>query len=294
MNSSPSKAAAFRKYEYKKLCYLTGFCAEQLDSVLKTVDTSYRSWSEEKINKKTGLVKTYKDGTIKKRTYRSPSVLLKEIQSRINKNIFSKIVLLPNVQGGVKKKSNLTNAKKHQGNKYLFATDLQEFYPNIKHNHVYDALIGLDYSPHMAHWLSRLTTKDNEVPQGAPTSTAVSNLVFYQTDVRLAAFCNEHGITYTRYIDDLTFSSPHNFAHLVNELLSVVSTANFKINYRKTDYDPDQLITGIKIYLYKIDGSDKIIEKAREELLNDKPVKAINNYLNRIRETNMKKDNKNK
>jgi RNA-directed DNA polymerase len=108
------------------------------------------------------------------------------------------------VYGGVKKKSNITNAKAHQGDKHLFGT---EFYPNIKASQVYSSLMGHGYSSHLAHWLTRLTTTDDEVPQGAPTSTSISNLVFYQTDARLAAFCKEHTITYTRYIDYLAFSS---------------------------------------------------------------------------------------
>ncbi|MDO6434799.1 reverse transcriptase family protein [Flavitalea sp. BT771] len=288
MNSSPYKAAVFQKYEFKKLCHLIGFTKEQIEGVLLNADVTYRSWSEDKLDKK-GLVKTYKDGTIKKRTYRNPSVLLKTVQSRINKNIFSRVRFLPNVHGGTKKKSNITNAKEHQGNKYLFGTDLTDFYPNIKASQVYSALIKRGYSPHFAHWLTRLTTTNDEVPQGAPTSNSVSNLVFFETDIQLAAFCKENNITYTRYVDDLTFSSPQNFGPLIENILLLISNNKFKVNHRKTDYARYQLITGIKIFLFKIDGSDKIIEKAKEELLNDKPIKPVNNYLHNIRKTNKKK-----
>ena len=290
MSSSPSKeAAAYRRREWKKLCHLIGFTKEQIERVLVYADVSYRSWSEDKLDRKTGQAKTYKDGTVKKSTYNEPSVLLKAIQSRINKNIFSLIHFPPNVHGGAKKRSNITNAKMHQGNKYLFGTDLTDFYPNIKTSQVYSALIGRGYSPHLAHWLTRLTTINDEVPQGAPTSTAISNLVFFETDILMAKFCKENKITYTRYIDDLTFSSQQNFGHFIAAILSIISTSKFKINHRKTDYKPYQLITGIKIFLYKIDGSDKIIEKAREELLNGRPIKPVNSYLGNIRKTNKKK-----
>jgi RNA-directed DNA polymerase len=289
MNSSLSKEATLQRSEFKKLSHLVGFPRAKIEVVLENIDANYRPWSEEKTEKKTGRPKTYPDGTIKTRTYREPSVLLKEIQSRINANIFSHIRFLPNVHGGIKKRSNITNAKAHQGNKYLFGTDLRAFYPNIKSRQVYSALLARGYSPNFAHWLTRLTTTNDEVPQGAPTSTPISNLVFFETDVQLAAFCKKHHITYTRYVDDLTFSAPHNFAPLIGELLSIIEANNFIINHRKTDYSPYQLITGIKIFLYKIDGSDKIIEKAKEELLNENPVKPVNNYLRNIRKTNTKK-----
>jgi RNA-directed DNA polymerase len=121
------------------------------------------------------------------------------------------------------------------------------------------------------------------------TSTPISNLVFFDTDVQLAAFCKKNNITYTRYVDDLTFSSQQNFGHLIRDILLIISANYFKVNHRKTDYAPYQLITGIQIFLYKIDGSDKIIEKAKEELLNDRPTKSVNIYLNNIRKTNKKK-----
>lgn len=289
MNFSPSKAAAFRKYEFKKLCHLTGFSQEQMDTILNSTDANYKSWSEKKKDKKTGLVKTYKDGTVKKRTFRNPSVLLKEIQLRIYRNILSTITLPENVHGGVKGRSNITNAKAHQGNKYLFGTDLIEFYPSIKTKQVFTMFREHGFSPHLSDWLAKLTTTDDEVPQGAPTSTCISNLVFYKTDIQLAAFCTKHQIIYTRYVDDLTFSSQQNFALLIGNLLSIITARRFKISYRKTDYSPNQLITGIKIFLHKIDGSDKIIEKAKEELLSDKVMKPVNAYLSRIRKTNKTK-----
>lgn len=289
MNSLSPKAAAAKRYDFKKLCHLIGFSKEQMEKVLRNIDNNYQSWSEEKKDKKTGQLKTYQDGTVKKRTFNNPSVFLKTIQKRINRNMLSTIPLPDNIHGGVRGRSNITNAKAHQGNKYLFGTDLRDFYPNINANQVYTTLKGKGYSPNMAHWLSRLTTKDNAVPQGAPTSTTISNLVFLPTDIKLAAFCKKHNITYTRYIDDLTFSSPQNFAPLIGEILVMISGSNFMLNHRKTDYSRYQLITGIQIFLYKIDGSDKIIEKAKAELLNDKPIKPVNNYLNNIRKTNVRK-----
>jgi len=286
MSSSPFNGDSFKKREFKKLCYLIGFSQAQINNALENTASSYKQWSEEKYDKKTGKLKTYKDGTIKKRNFRNPSPLLKAVQSRIKSKVLSEIKLPDNVHGGVKGRSNITNAKPHQGNKCRFTTDLQEFYPNIKTKQVYEALIARGFSCHTSHWLTRLTTLDNEVPQGAPTSTAISNLVFFETDIKLINLCTQNEIVYTRYVDDLTFSSQKDFGHLIKAIITIVSDSHFKINYRKTKYSGMQPVTGIDIFLNKIDGTEKIIEKAKRESEENSQLKPISNYLNRIRRTN--------
>jgi len=289
MNFSQSKTDAFKKYEFKRLCHILGFNQKLVSSVLDSIDTNYKEWSEKKIDKKTGEVKKYKDGTEKIRVFRDPSKLLKGIQSKIKDNILSPIKLPNTVHGGVKKRSNITNAKPHQGNKYIFTTDLQEFYPNITHKRVYDTFLSLGFSTHSSHWLTKLTTWKYELPQGTPTSTHLANLVFLETDLDLINLCNQHNITYTRYVDDLTFSSQQDFRHLLNDILKIVTSHDFKLNYRKTKYSGNQTITGIDIFLNKIDAPAKVIEKSKIEIEINADIKPYTNYLNNIRKTNLTK-----
>ena len=122
MSSSLSKNEQFKKTEFSRLCLTIGFKRSEIRTLLETIDKNYNQWSEIKKDKK-DKVKTYLDGTVKKRTFRNPSQLLKTIQKRIKTNIIDKVELPNNVHGGVKKRSNITNAKAHQGNKYLFETD---------------------------------------------------------------------------------------------------------------------------------------------------------------------------
>lgn len=289
MNFSQSKTDAFKKYEFKRLCHILGFNQKLVSSVLDSIDTNYKEWSEKKIDKKTGEVKKYKDGTEKIRVFRDPSKLLKGIQSKIKDNILSPIKLPNTVHGGVKKRSNITNAKPHQGNKYIFTTDLQEFYPNITHKRVYDTFLSLDFSTHSSHWLTKLTTWKYELPQGTPTSTHLANLVFLETDLDLINLCNQHNITYTRYVDDLTFSSQQDFRQLLNNILKIVTSHDFKLNYRKTKYSGNQTITGIDVFLNKIDAPAKVIEKSKIEIVTNADIKPYTNYLNNIRKTNVTK-----
>jgi RNA-directed DNA polymerase len=284
MNSSQ-----FKINEFKKFCSIVSFKPDQVEKITNNIEKYYKEWIEVKLDKKTGLPKKYLDGTEKKRIIRPSQMELKIIQSKIKKRILEPIPLPKVVHGGVKGCSNVTNAKPHQGKKYKFTTDLQEFYPNITSKRVYDTFCSLKFSNHFSHWLTNLTTWKYELPQGTPTSTHIANLVFLPTDLLLIDLCNKNDITYTRYVDDLTFSSQHDFRHLLSDILKIVTDSNFKISYRKTQYKGQQTITGINVFLNKIDAPEKIIEKSKQEIAENKETRPFTNYLNTIRKTNRPK-----
>ena len=278
----------FKENELKKLGVTVGFKPSVIQSITTNINDYYSEWIEIKKDKKTEKPKRYKDGTVKKRIIRPSKNELKTIQTRIKNRILAEIQLPQLIHGGVKKKSNITNAKPHQGNKYIFTTDLQEFYPNISSRMVYQTFLKLNYSSHYSRWLTKLTTWKCQLPQGTPTSAHIANLVFLETDNQLKEICDKNFITYTRYVDDLTFSSPYDFKHLLKDILEIVTSNNFKISYRKTQYKGNQIITGIEVFLNKIDAPKKIIEKAKLEIEIDSKNKPYNNYRNQIIKTNKK------
>jgi len=214
---------------------------------------------------------------------------LKKIQRAIKERILVPIEMPSNIHGGVKKKSNITNAKSHQGKKFQFTTDLQDFYPSIKYDKVYDTLLKLGFSNHYSHWITKFTTWKFELPQGTPTSTHISNIVFLETDFRLIEFCNRQGITYTRYVDDLTFSSPQCFKIHIQALLEIVADSGFKLSNRKTKYEGFQNITGIDVFNNYIDAPKKILEKTKEGIALRRDLKAYQMYVENIRKTNKPK-----
>ncbi len=283
MNSSQ-----FKKNELKKLCSLISFKPDCIRQVAANIDSYYSEGVENKKDNKTGGLKKYKDGTIKVRIIRPSKKELKKIQVRIKNRILNLIELPDCVHGGVKRRSNITNAKPHQGKKFQFTTDLQDFYPSVSSKKVYDTFISLSFSPHLAHWLTKLTTWKKELPQGAPTSTHIANLVFLRTDCALICLCNQNNITYTRYVDDLTFSSQQDFRHLISDILHIITANNFKLSHRKTKYKGNQTITGIEVFLNKIDAPDRIKEKAKIEAVTNAVNRPYTNYLNSIRKTNHK------
>lgn len=281
MNSSASKHKLF-------LPSLIGETSKSIDEIIKNIDIHYTERVEKKIDPVTKQPKTYLDGSIKERIIRPSRKRLKIIQSKIKDRILSKIALPTNVHGGVKKKSNVTNAKEHQGNKYIFATDLKDFFPSIKSKKIYDLFIELGYNRQFALYLTRLTTWKGELPQGTPTSTDLANIFFLKTDNELIDLCKKNGIIYTRYVDDLTFSSSKNFQDLIPNLLSLIKKSGLKISYRKTDYHNNQTITGIVVLLHKIDASKKLIEKSKLEVDNHPSYKPCTNYREYVLRTNRK------
>lgn len=187
---------------------------------------------------------------------------LKFIQQRIKNIILSQIKFSPNAFGGVKGKSNILNAKCHKGKKYKFVTDLRKFFPSIKPFQIYQALIDEGFSPDIASMITKLCTYNNANPQGAPTSTHLANLVFKKTDKKINALCSKYKITYSRFVDDLAFSSPIDFKDKAVHLIQPVIDDGFNISHKKTKYGVDAIeVTGVWVYNNQLDVSDKMKDK---------------------------------
>lgn len=263
---------------------------KELKELIAFLDKYYAEWEIIKNDKVTGLPKTYKDGTVKKRYIRPSLSKLKTLQNNIKNNILQKIPLPSNVHGGIKKKNNITNAKCHQGKKYVLTTDLQEFFPSVKSTMVYQTFIDLGFNKQFAFYITRFVTWKGELPQGTPTSTHIANIVFLKIDNQLITFCSKYDITYTRFVDDLTFSCQQDFQHVICDILDIVKSCGFRLSMRKTKYSGSQIITGIKVFNHKIDAPEKIIEKVEiEKQLPDEFPKYLTRYREQILKTNKKR-----
>jgi RNA-directed DNA polymerase len=156
----------------------------------------------------------------------SPRWPLKRVQRRILREILERVPVHPAAHGFVKGRSTVTNALPHCGARLVIKFDLQDFFPTIHYFRVVGLFASLGYgiatarfstadrSRDVAAALARLCTYTPEprkfgsghLPQGAPTSPAISNLICRGLDSRLAGLAQcLHGM-YTRYADDLTFS----------------------------------------------------------------------------------------
>lgn len=225
-----------------------------------------------------------KNGEIQYRTLYPSTGLLKTVQESIKDRILSKIGLPPHIQGGVKKKNNITNAKRHQGKKYHFRTDLSGFYPSVRYKMVYDMFIRNGFSPDVSRLLTQLTTYKGELPQGTPTSTHIANLVSLPIDFQLIDFCSNRGITYTRFVDDLSFSSAKDFQAITHEIISIITSRGFSINHKKTFYKVGRtLTTGIWVKNNSLDARDDQKKRLVDPDLTESQRKGIENYIKRVK-----------
>lgn len=166
----------------------------------------------------------------------SPSRDMKAAQAWILRNILDKLGVHEAATGFRKGRSVVDNAAPHVHNRYFLCMDIENFFPSIPYSKVYGVFRGLGYSRHVAHILSHLCTCDGRLPQGAVTSPALSNTVCIRFDRRISAFVGRRNIAYTRYADDLTFSSmsPSRLVAIMPTIRHIVQDEGFALNTGKT------------------------------------------------------------
>lgn len=112
--------------------------------------------------------------------------------------------------GFKRKRSIITNARQHRHRRWVFNLDLEDFFPSINFGRVRGFLLkNRDFELHeeAATVIAQIACHDNSLPQGSPCSPVISNLVAHLLDMRLVKLASESGCTYSRYADDLTFST---------------------------------------------------------------------------------------
>ena len=128
-----------------------------------------------------------------RQTY-SISSPLKEIQGNILKKILAKVNYPSYLFGGIKGTDYIKDAALHLNCKHLIKEDIFHFFDYINGNHIYNIWNGFFKFPHLvSETLTRLTIYENKLPQGAQTSTYLSNLVFWKSEPKLAYDFAEKG-----------------------------------------------------------------------------------------------------
>ena len=166
----------------------------------------------------------------------NPSREMKAVQAWILRNILDKLQVHQAATAFRRGVGLLQNADPHVRNRYFLCLDMEEFFPSIPYAKVYTVFRSVGYFPHVAHILSCLCTCEGTLPQGAVTSPALSNIICFRLDRRISAFVGRRNITYTRYADDLTFSSmsPNRLAAIMPTIRHIVEDEGFALNKAKT------------------------------------------------------------
>lgn len=168
----------------------------------------------------------------------SPLKELKAIQRWVLRYILDKLSPSSYAKGFVRKKSILDNAKPHEGNQYVLNLDLKDFFTTVQASHVYTLFKNIGYNNNIAFILTSFCTKSGYLPQGAPTSPALSNLVCLRLDHRISTYCKKRALTYTRYADDLCISGNkililQKASYLIKD---IICDEGFTINTKKEKF----------------------------------------------------------
>ena len=291
--------------EYIKIAFASMQSIDHFIDLLNNV--SKLIYGDKSVHFDTARIKQLNDSNIKSTHYRhfsrkkknggvriinAPSKELSSIQKTLSL-IFQAIGdIHPNASGFRQKKSIVDNAKMHIGQPYVYNIDLKDFFPSITQYKIIRWLQSPPFSFdnqnnrfYIARFISDLCCHNLAVkryvndqlidvtksvlPQGAPTSPVLSNIICYDLDNELLELAKDFGLNYTRYVDDITFSSVQNVYHrngnFLWKLKSIISKHGFQINDTKTRLQKKeykQVVTGL-IVNEKVNIPIRYVKKLR-------------------------------
>ncbi len=239
----------------------------------------------------------------KNRKLSIPNAFLKMVQRRVLEHYLYQLDVSEYSTAYCKGKSLLDNASLHVGRECVLKLDISHFFDSIDDDMVYLVMKRLGLSVPATTLLTRLCTYKARLPQGAPTSPYIANLVMKQFDAKLGSWCSEHSIAYTRYCDDMTFSGDKadiRSDNVVGKVRRMLSYMGFALNDKKTVFissSQQQRVTGVvvnkkttlsrtqkrtlrqEVYFCKKYG---VVESINRRGLNMSPDKYLHSLLGRI------------
>ncbi len=233
-----------------------GFSAKTLYGISNSIPSHYR---------KVNIPK--RDGSL--RTLSVPDEVLKKVQRAISDKLLayepvSKYATAYRVASGVKK-----NASVHIGKEKILKLDIYRFFDSITYSQVKDAVFPESkYSEPIRILLTMLCYYKEVLPQGAPTSPAITNIIMREFDETVGDWCKGKGIAYTRYCDDMTFSGSFNQKDVTEFVKQELEKLGLILNKRKTAVVTNshrQTVTGIVVNK-KLNVSSEYKRKIRSEV----------------------------
>ena len=222
-----------------------------------------RRYTEHCISKKNGGV----------RTIHAPIKRLKELQSRLSDVLYECQSELDQKYGrrqsyGFERGLGIIdNADCHKGKRWVFNTDIEEFFPSLNFGRVitfFKKNRDFTLHPRIATYIAQIACFENKLPQGAPSSPVIANLICGSLDYRLSTLASANKCNFSRYADDITFSTnlrdfPTEIAESAStahgwkegkSLTKIINRSGFRLNSQKTRMShrrSQQIVTGLVV-----------------------------------------------
>jgi len=197
-----------------------------------------------------------------------PNDALMDIQRSLHKRFLCRLAMNAHVHGSVRRRDSRTHARKHLGQRAVYLIDLRDAFTQATKAMVAKAFMRRSVEAPVANLLAELVTLNDGLPQGAPTSNVVWNLVCADLDESCIRLAEEFALTYTRYTDEIVFSHPNHIGS--EEMLRIrqlVGEMGFRINFAKTRYFHARSgaipITGVSISGNRMKLTKRQIERIR-------------------------------
>jgi retron-type reverse transcriptase len=259
-------------FNIKHFALLVGRTVNEIANIMMNLEEYYYSYV--KIPKKAG---GYRKLSI-------PAMSLRIIQKWVLKNLLENIPVSKYAMGFCRKKSIVTNAKSHVGQNCIINLDLKDFFPSITLDQVFRVFYYYGYTINVSYMLARLCTYEKFLPQGAPTSPYISNIVCLKLDKRLSKLAEKYNVIYTRYADDITFSGDYGINKIINIARTIIKDEGFKLNDKKTRIaykHEQQEVTGLIVSENKVSVRKKYKKKLLQEIYYCKKY-GVSNHLEHI------------
>ena len=186
-----------------------------------------------------------------KRKLSVPDLILKRVQKSIADNILSQYPISKYAKAYKIGSNVVQNAQPHVGKKKILKLDIEGFFDHILYSQVKDIVFYKEkFAEPIRVLLTMLCYYKESLPQGAPTSPAITNIIMYDFDETVGAFCFEKNIAYTRYCDDMTFSGDFDEGEIISFVKGKLRKLGLFLKNRKTAIIPAfkrQTVTGIVV-----------------------------------------------
>ena len=196
----------------------------------------------------------YRNFTIAKRSGKpreisEPLPNLKLIHNFILTNILENVKISAFAKAYKKKSNILENTRYHLKQKKVVTLDIENFFPSINSKEVENIFVELGYSELISNLLSKLCTLNDALPQGAPTSPYLSNIFMFKFDSKLADYCLDRKIRYTRYADDITISGDFDEKEAIEHVSALLKEMDLELNSKTKimKRGQQQIVTGIVV-----------------------------------------------